>query len=354
MRHLPLLTPRLRLRPFTADDLPDFTAYRSHPDVTRYQSWSDYSAADAQAFFARQRRLEFNRDDSWFQLAVERRENGALLGDIAVHFFDEGRQAELGVTFAPSHQRQGLAREALNAVIALLFGPLAKHRITAVVDARNLAAATLFGKLGFRREAHWRQNVFSKARGATNSVSLCCKANGGRMQSMTLLNKYLGQYQFSERHAIAIAAPQARILAAVAAYDPKHDRFFRSMIALRELPARLMPRNKPSPPPFGLHNFCLLEQDDSALVYGLIGRFWQAEYGLEQVADGAGFLAFVKPGVAKLALGYVVSPLPDGRCRLVTETRIFCPDDASRRRFTLLVCDSPGQRADTPPYVARH
>ncbi|WP_347299768.1 GNAT family N-acetyltransferase, partial [Clostridium perfringens] len=68
--------------------------------------------------------------------------------------------AELGVTFAPSHQRQGLAREALSAVIALLFGALAKHRITAVVDTRNLGAATLFGKLGFRREAYWRQNVF--------------------------------------------------------------------------------------------------------------------------------------------------------------------------------------------------
>ena len=53
-----------------------------------------------------------------------------------------------------------MAHEALNAVIALLFGPLAKHRITAVVDARNLGAAALFGKLGFRREAHWRQNVF--------------------------------------------------------------------------------------------------------------------------------------------------------------------------------------------------
>lgn len=152
---------------------------------------------------------------------------------------------------------------------------------------------------------------------------------------MALLNKYLGQYQFSERHAITIAAPPARILAAVAAYDPKHDRFFRSMIALRELPARLMPRDKPGQPPFGLHNFCLLEQDDNALVYGLIGRFWQAEYGLEHVTDGAGFLAFAQPGVAKLALGYVVSPLEGGRCRLVTETRIFCPDDASRRRFIL-------------------
>ena len=54
-------------------------------------------------------------------------------------------------------------------------------------------------------------------------------------------------------------------------------------------------------------NFCLLERDETALVYGLIGRFWQAEYGLEDVADGPGFLAFAQPGVAKLALGYVVT-----------------------------------------------
>ena len=80
-------------------------------------------------------------------------------------------------------------------------------------------------------------------------------------------------------------------------------------------------------------NFCLLERDETALVYGLIGRFWQAEYGLEDVADGPGFLAFAQPGVAKLALG-CRDPLPSGHCRLVTETRIFCPDDASRRRFT--------------------
>lgn len=42
---------------------------------------------------------------------------------------------------------------------------------------------------------------------------------------MTLLNKYLGQYQFSERHTIVITAPQSRVLDAVAAYDPKRDRF---------------------------------------------------------------------------------------------------------------------------------
>jgi RimJ/RimL family protein N-acetyltransferase len=43
-----IVTPRLVLRPFRADDLAAFVAYRSHPDVARYQSWdTSYSMPDA-------------------------------------------------------------------------------------------------------------------------------------------------------------------------------------------------------------------------------------------------------------------------------------------------------------------
>ncbi len=43
-----MFTERLRLRPFEAADLPAFVAYRRHPDVARFQSWSTtYSIADA-------------------------------------------------------------------------------------------------------------------------------------------------------------------------------------------------------------------------------------------------------------------------------------------------------------------
>src|SRR4051794_31091128 len=42
-----IVTERLHLRPFEAADLPAFTAYRSHPDVARYQSWdTTFSIAD--------------------------------------------------------------------------------------------------------------------------------------------------------------------------------------------------------------------------------------------------------------------------------------------------------------------
>ncbi|EPY6810478.1 GNAT family N-acetyltransferase [Klebsiella quasipneumoniae] len=159
---LPLTTPRLLLRRFRKEDLPSFSRYRNLPEVARLQSWSHYGMAEATAFYEQQRSLAFAEDESWFQLAVEIQANGALAGDVGIHFFDQGRQAELGMTFSPAYQHQGYAREAIQAVIALLFEPLAHHRLIAVVDTRNTAAIKLLELLGFRREAHYRQNIFFK------------------------------------------------------------------------------------------------------------------------------------------------------------------------------------------------
>jgi RimJ/RimL family protein N-acetyltransferase len=162
MNVFPLNTARLVLRPFGQRDLAPFTAYRNEPEVARYQSWSSYSAQEADAFLAQQDGLVFDTPDSWFQVAVERREDGVLVGDVAVHFFDEGQQAELGVTFDLAGQRCGYAQEALAALIELLFSRFGKHRLVATVDVLNLRAQRLFDALGFRREGHYRENIFFK------------------------------------------------------------------------------------------------------------------------------------------------------------------------------------------------
>lgn len=151
---------------------------------------------------------------------------------------------------------------------------------------------------------------------------------------MRRLDRYLSTYQFSEVHACDVAAEPAAILDGVAAYRPAADRFFRLMIGLRELPMRALGRPDAARPPFGLHNFTLLDRSESEIVYGLIGRFWRPDYGLEPVADGAAFLGFDAPQVAKLALAFEARPGPDGRTRLVTETRVSCASRAARLKFT--------------------
>jgi aminoglycoside 6'-N-acetyltransferase len=148
-------TERLSLRPFRADDLPAFAAYRSAPEVARYQSWdTTYSMADAERFFAEQREVVFGQPGEWVQLAAVDRESGELCGDCAVRVVaDRPGTAELGVTLAPAQQGRGLASEMLAAVIARLFGEHGMHRIYAETDDRNAAVHRLFERLGFRCEA---------------------------------------------------------------------------------------------------------------------------------------------------------------------------------------------------------
>lgn len=156
---------------------------------------------------------------------------------------------------------------------------------------------------------------------------------------MALIDDFLPLHQFSERHFRDVAAGPDQVMQAAAAYQPDSDRFFTAMIGLRELPMRaaavLTGRTAKLPPVFGMHNFTRLgERPGRELVFGLVGQFWKPDFGLASISDGEAFLAFGEPGFVKLALGFSASVLPDGRTRLVTETRVFCPDAASRRRFT--------------------
>ena len=150
-----LVTERLRLRPFTADDLPAFVAYRARPEVAAYQSWDEtFDLADAERFLAEQEAVSFGSPGAWVQLAIEDRDTGALLGDCAVKVLDhQPGTAELGVTLSPNHQGRGIATEALEAVVRHLFDEADMHRVYAETDDRNQAVHRVFERLGFRCEA---------------------------------------------------------------------------------------------------------------------------------------------------------------------------------------------------------
>jgi hypothetical protein len=150
---------------------------------------------------------------------------------------------------------------------------------------------------------------------------------------MSFIDQFLAAYQYSERHSCLVAADPRTVLNAVEAYRPDADPLFKVLIGLRELPMRLMRRQDQLREPFGLHNFTLLGKTDDALVYGLIGQFWRSDFGLRSVGDGEGFMSFNELGVAKLVLGFSTSPERNAQTRLVTETRVYCPDRGSRLKF---------------------
>lgn len=159
-----LRSPRLCLRRLDQGDAAAVCAYRALPEVARFQSWEpSYCLADAAEMIARQERTRLGVPDSWLQLGVTLAESGELIGDCGIHFpAANDRQVELGITLSPRHQRRGLAAEAIECVLGYAFDSLGKHRVWATTDAENQAAARLFGRLGFRQEAHFIEHVWYK------------------------------------------------------------------------------------------------------------------------------------------------------------------------------------------------
>jgi RimJ/RimL family protein N-acetyltransferase len=149
-----ILTERLVLRLLQPEDVAAFAAYRSHPDVARYQSWdTSYTAADGERLVAAQQGVDLGDPGPWVQVAAVERATGALCGDCAVRVdADQPRTAEVGVTFAPASQGSGLATEALGAVVTRLFEHHDIHRVHAETDDRNVAVHRLLERLGFRCE----------------------------------------------------------------------------------------------------------------------------------------------------------------------------------------------------------
>lgn len=151
----------ITLRAFIPKDLTTFADYRGNPDIAKYQSWTEYSLADAQQLFKQTDYDTFGTPEKWFQLAIAKRCSNELLGDLAVHFIDN-QQVEIGFTIAPAHQQTGIATQAMQLLLDYLFNACNKHRVIAITDTRNTPSCKLLEKLGFRREAHFVKNIFFK------------------------------------------------------------------------------------------------------------------------------------------------------------------------------------------------
>lgn len=168
---------RLTLRRFTPPDAAALAAYRSDPEVARYQAFDGCSLDEARRFIAELEGAAPGTPGRWFQFAASPTPDGPLLGDCALRCTRaDPRQAELGFSFARDQQGKGLAREAVRLLLGYAFGRLDLHRVFAIVDERNARARRLLERLGFRCEAHFVENAFFK--GAWSSELLYALLQG--------------------------------------------------------------------------------------------------------------------------------------------------------------------------------
>jgi aminoglycoside 6'-N-acetyltransferase len=147
LARLPVAAGAVCLRALRAADIDDFLAYRSDPEVARYQGWQSMDLEAALAFL-QDAALPPWREGDWAQIGIARADDDGLVGDIGL--LREGpAQVQLGFSLARAAQGRGWAQAAVGACIDGLLVPLGMTRLRGITDARNGASLRLLWRLGF-------------------------------------------------------------------------------------------------------------------------------------------------------------------------------------------------------------
>lgn len=154
MTPITLDTPRLRLRPWRADDLAPFAAMNADAEVMRYLP-SRLERADSDALVERlQAHIE---RDGWGLWAVERRADGRFIGFTGLCEVPEvlpcSPGVEIGWRLARAAWGQGHATEAAQAALQFGFERLGLQEVVSFTAVVNQRSQAVMYRLGMSRDA---------------------------------------------------------------------------------------------------------------------------------------------------------------------------------------------------------
>ena len=155
-----LLTSHIELRATRRTDLDALheAIVETLPALVRWLPWArpGHDRLDTRRYL-RSARSAWNRRTA-FEFVLETRDDGALLGAVSLHRIDWLRRcAGLGYWIRSSRQGQGLATEAVGALIDHAFDTLRMHRLEVLIALDNSASQRVAAKLGFSREGVARE-----------------------------------------------------------------------------------------------------------------------------------------------------------------------------------------------------
>ena len=143
-------TARLRLCPFTPEDLDEFCRIRSDAEVMRFIGGSASTREQTEAALTTHlRRWEEHGFSHW---AVRFKKNPTLLlGWCGLDFLDTTSEIEVGYGLARNYWGLGIATEAAEATLRFGFEHLKLDRIVAVTYPQNTQSRRVMEKLGMTR-----------------------------------------------------------------------------------------------------------------------------------------------------------------------------------------------------------
>ena len=142
-----------------------------------------------------------------------------------------------------------------------------------------------------------------------------------------LIDDFMPKYDFIETHDIKIRAKAGDVFRALNEVDLCESPVIRLLFRLRGMPAGKTTLRE-------MRKLCfeiLGENENQEIVLGLTGKFWKIKGDLRQI-NSQDFREFNEKGFAKAAWNFSLDEI-GGATRLITETRVQCLDEKSRKDF---------------------
>ena len=148
-----LETHRLILRRYRIEDAEDmFNNWASDPEVTRFLTWPTHSNVEVTRMLLNNWISRYD-DGGYFNWAIEWKETGSVIGNIAVVKLNEQTEAaDMGYCMSRAFWGRGIMPEALRAVMDYLFDTVGVSRIAACHDVNNPKSGRVMEKAGMKTE----------------------------------------------------------------------------------------------------------------------------------------------------------------------------------------------------------
>jgi ribosomal-protein-alanine N-acetyltransferase len=151
---------RLRFRKLTNADAPEILVLRGNPETMQFiprPLIKDIEGALAHIKMINEK-IDDNIDINW---AVTEKESDECIGIMGFYRTQpEHYRTELGYMITPEHWGKGYVTEAVTVLLDFAFNSLQFHSIEAVIDSRHIASERVLQKVGFVKEAHFKENFY--------------------------------------------------------------------------------------------------------------------------------------------------------------------------------------------------
>lgn len=151
---------RLCFRKLTITDAPEILLLRGSSETMKYiprPLIREINGALAHIKMINDK-IDENIDINW---AVTEKGTDKCIGIMGFYRTQpEHFRTELGYMITPEHWGKGYVTEAVTVLLDFAFNSLQFHSIEAVIDSRHIASERVLQKVGFIKEAHFKENFY--------------------------------------------------------------------------------------------------------------------------------------------------------------------------------------------------